>query len=221
MTCALAPLPCACEGLPDLDGVPAEDILGWAVEAFAPDLAVACSMQDAVLVDLAARVAPGIEVFFLDTGFHFQETLATADAVEARYDVDLVRLRPRPTAGGVAEYWREGIDACCYARKVAPLEAYLAGKRAWVSGLRRAESPSRAGARALEWDHQRSLVKVNPLVAWSDEDVTRYVADHDVVVNPLLSQGYGSVGCWPCTAPGEGREGRWPGTSRLECGLHA
>jgi phosphoadenosine phosphosulfate reductase len=218
VTCAPAPFRCACEDLPDLDGSPAEDILGWAVEAFSPDLAVACSMQDAVLVDLAARVAPGIEVFFLDTGFHFPETLATADAVEARYDVELVRLRP--AAPHVAEYWREGVEACCYARKVAPLEAYLTGKRAWVSGLRRAESPTRGGARALEWDHQRELVKVNPLVAWSDDDVEHYVADHDVVVNPLLAQGYGSVGCWPCTGPGEGREGRWPGTARLECGLH-
>jgi phosphoadenosine phosphosulfate reductase len=219
MTCALAPSSCACEDLPDLDGASAEDILGWAVDAFASDVAVACSMQDAVLVDLAARVAPGIEVFFLDTGFHFPDTLATADAVEARYDVRLVRLRP--AAPAVAEYWREGVDACCYARKVAPLEAYLRDKRAWVSGLRRAESPTRARARALEWDHRRELVKVNPLVAWSDEDVERYIADHDIVVNPLLSQGYGSVGCWPCTAPGEGREGRWPGTARLECGLHS
>lgn len=219
MTCTLSPLRCACEDLPDLDRAPAEEVLGWAVDAFAPDLAVACSMQDAVLVDLAARVAPGTQVFFLETGFHFPETLATADAVEARYDVELVRLRA--VAPDAAEYWREGVEACCAARKVAPLEAYLAGKRAWVSGLRWAESPTRAGARALEWDHRRGLVKVNPLVAWSDEDVERYVAEHDVVVNPLLAQGYGSIGCRPCTGPGEGREGRWPGTGRLECGLHA
>jgi phosphoadenosine phosphosulfate reductase len=204
--------------LPDLEGVPADYILRWALSKFFPDIAVACSMQDAVVVDLAWRIEPRIEVFFLDTGFHFLETLATAERVRRRYDLNLVVLRP---VDNHATYQRDGFEACCEARRVLPMERYLRGKRAWVSGIRRAESPTRAGVRAVEWDARRQIVKVNPIVAWSDDDAARYVADHDVIVNPLAFEGYGSIGCAPCTAPGRGREGRWAGTEKLECGLHA
>ncbi|MGH9035024.1 MAG: phosphoadenylyl-sulfate reductase, partial [Acidimicrobiia bacterium] len=203
---------------PDLDHAPAEAILAYAIGRFSPRIAVACSMQDAVVVDLAVRHDPDIEVFFLDTGFHFPETLETARRLKAHYDLNLVVLHPEP---GSAVYHHDGTDACCADRKVAPMERYLATRSAWVSGLRRDETPARAGARALEWDAARGLVKVNPLLSWTEDDVKRYVADHDLPVNPLRHQGYGSVGCAPCTGPGEGREGRWAGTDKLECGLHS
>lgn len=204
--------------LPDLDRASPEEVLRWAVGEFFPDLAVACSMQDAVVVDLAWRVEPRIEVFFLETGFHFTETLEVARRMRERYSLNLIELRP---AADPAEYWREGVEACCEARKVRPLAEYLAGKRAWVSGIRRADSPGRAAARAVEWDAARGIVKVNPIVAWTDADVARYVSEHEVIVNPLKVRGYESIGCWPCTRPGSGREGRWAGTARSECGLHA
>ncbi len=203
--------------LPDLDHAPAEAILAYAIGRFSPHITVACSMQDAVVVDLAAGLEPGIEVFFLDTGFHFPETLETARQLRARYDVNLVVLRPEP---GSAVHHSDGIDACCAARKVIPMERYLATKSAWVSGLRRDETPARAGARALEWDARRGLVKVNPLLTWTEADVERYAARHRLPVNPLRHRGYGSIGCAPCTQPGTGREGRWAGTDKLECGLH-
>lgn len=206
-----------------LDDAPAEEILAFALAEYgAPSsnsgVAVACSMQDAVLVDLAVRIDPGVEVFFLDTGFHFDETHATARRLRERYALNLVEVRPAP---GAARYDVDGTGACCTARKVEPLERYLAGKAAWVTGLRRAESPTRAQARALEWDERRGLAKVNPLVAWSDDDVAAYIAAHDVIVNPLRDKGYASIGCAPCTQPGAGRDGRWAGSARVECGLHA
>jgi phosphoadenosine phosphosulfate reductase len=203
--------------LPDLDGASAEEVIAWAVSEFFPDLGVACSMQDTVLVDLAMRVDRDLEVFFLDTGFHFPETLATAERVEQRYGLRLKRLRAEL---GAARYDAEGTANCCSARKVAPLENYLAGKRAWLTGLRRAESPTRANARAVEWDAGRGLFKINPIVDWTDDDVARYIAVHDVIVNPLRGLGYDLIGCAPCTSPGRGREGRWSGSDKMECGLH-
>ncbi|MGH7426022.1 MAG: phosphoadenosine phosphosulfate reductase family protein, partial [Candidatus Methylomirabilales bacterium] len=164
--------------LPDLEGAPAGEILAWAIGEFFPDIAVACSMQDAVVVDLAVKIEPRIEVFFLETGFHFSETLETARRMRERYGVNLVELKP---VENPATYERDGYEACCLARKVRPMERYLETKRAWVSGIRRAESPTRANARALEWDGGRGLVKVNPIVAWSDEEVARYVVEHDLI----------------------------------------
>jgi phosphoadenosine phosphosulfate reductase len=196
---------------------PAEVVLAWAVAKFGPGLTVACSMQDGVLVDLAVRADPRVEVVFLDTGFHFDETLATARRLQARYDLNLVTLLPYADAG---TYDVDGTDACCAARKVAPLERHLAKRSAWVTGLRRAESPTRAGSAPLQWDAARGMVKVNPIVAWSDDDVARYIAEHEIIVNPLRDQGFDSIGCAPCTVPGRGRAGRWAGSGRLECGLH-
>jgi phosphoadenosine phosphosulfate reductase len=200
-----------------LDDAPANKVLAWALSTFGSDLSVACSMQDAVLVDLAVRADPDVEVVFLDTGFHFAETLETARRLQARYGLNLVTLRPDDRA---ATYRVDGTEACCEARKVAPLDEHLADRSAWVTGLRRAESPSRAGAATLEWDANRGIVKINPLVAWSDDEVARYVAEHDIIVNPLRDKGFDSIGCAPCTLPGSGRSGRWAGTDRLECGLH-
>jgi phosphoadenosine phosphosulfate reductase len=200
-----------------LADAPAPDVLAWAVETFGSDLSVACSMQDGVLVDLAVRADPRVEVVFLDTGFHFGETLTTARRMKARYDLNLVTLRPE---GGADTYDGAGTEACCAARKVAPLERHLAGRAAWVTGLRRAESPTRADAATVEWDAARRIVKINPIVGWSGDDVARYIAEHDVIVNPLRGRGFASIGCEPCTLPGSGRDGRWAGTGRLECGLH-
>lgn len=196
---------------------PAQVVLAWAVARFGSSLTVASSMQDGVLIDLAVQADPRIEVVFLDTGFHFDETLATAHAVETRYGLNLVRLLPD---AGATSYGSDGTDACCGARKVAPLERHLAKREAWVTGLRRDESPSRAGAATLEWDAARDMVKVNPIVGWSDEDVARYIVRRDIIVNPLRDKGFESIGCAPCTVPGSGREGRWAGSGRLECGLH-
>jgi phosphoadenosine phosphosulfate reductase len=204
----------------ELDHAPAEDIVAWAVTTFGRRLSIAASMTDAVLIDLAARVAPGIEVIFLDTQYHFQETLATVEAVRDRYPIRLRVVWPerRPD-----DLWRTDPDACCRARKVLPLERALSGRSAWLSGVRAADSPSRTSVRVLQRD-RRGLVKVNPLVRWTDEEVAAYVAEHDVPVNPLVAQGFPSIGCWPCTravAPGEdARAGRWDGTAKTECGLH-
>jgi phosphoadenosine phosphosulfate reductase len=201
----------------ELADAPADEVLDWAVATFGPDLTVASSMQDGVLIDLAVRADPGVEVVFLDTGFHFAETLETARRIEARYGVNLVTLRPDDDA---PTYRTHGTAACCDARKVDPLEQHLAERDAWVTGLRRAESPSRVGAATLEWDAARGVVKINPIVAWTDDDVDAYVAAHDIIGNPLRDKGFDSIGCAPCTLPGAGRSGRWAGSDRLECGLH-
>ena len=196
---------------------PAAEVLAWAVATFGSGLTVASSMQDAVLIDLAVRADPDVEVIFLDTGFHFTETLETARRVEARYGLNLVTLRP---SDGAPTFRTLGTEACCDARKVEPLEEHLATRDAWVTGLRRAESPSRAGAATLVWDAVRGVVKINPIVTWTDDDVAAYIEAHDIVVNPLRDKGFDSIGCAPCTLPGAGRSGRWAGSERLECGLH-
>jgi phosphoadenosine phosphosulfate reductase len=203
-----------------LEGAVAADIVAWAVDTFGAGLCLTASMTDAVLIDVATRVEPVIEVVFLDTGYHFPETLATVEAVRRRYHPQLrVVSADRP----LDDLWRTDPDACCAARKVAPLDELLAGRTAWLSGLRRADGPDRADTAVLERD-RRGLVKVNPLVAWTDDDVAAYTARHDVIVNPLVAQGYPSIGCWPCTravAAGEdARAGRWSGTAKTECGLH-
>jgi phosphoadenosine phosphosulfate reductase len=203
-----------------LDGAPAEDVVRWAAETFGDRLCLTTSLTDAVLVDLAARVAPGTEVVFLDTQYHFDETLATLETVRARYPVKLNVRRPDVPRD---DLWRTDTDACCAVRKVAQLEAALVGKEAWMSGLRRDDSPERAATPIVERD-RRGLVKINPIATWTDDDVALYIALHDVPVNPLVAKGYPSVGCWPCTqAVAEGddkRAGRWAGTGKSECGLH-
>jgi phosphoadenosine phosphosulfate reductase len=212
-----------------LEGASAEEILTWASEEFGDGLAVTASMQDTVLTHLAAKVRPGVDVLFLETGYHFVETIGTADAVEAVYDVRLRRLLPLQTvAEQDAQYGPElfarNPDLCCALRKVAPLNAAMEGYEAWATGLRRAESASRANTPVVSFDPKRGRVKIAPLAAWSDEDVDRYIAEHGVLVNPLLSAEYPSIGCEPCTrrvALGDdARAGRWAGLSKTECGLH-
>jgi phosphoadenosine phosphosulfate reductase len=202
------------------ESAPATRVIRWAVDTFGADLCLTASMTDAVLIDLAVSVDPTIEIVFIDTQYHFAETLDTVDAVRKRYNPNLRILstdRPRD------DLWRTDTDACCQARKVVPLEHALAGKRAWMSGLRRVDDAGRAATPIVHHD-RRGLVKINPIAAWTDDDVAGYIADHDVIVNPLIGRGYPSIGCWPCTRAvqsGEDvRAGRWSGTAKTECGLH-
>jgi phosphoadenosine phosphosulfate reductase len=214
----------------DLAQAPALDVVRWALEEFGDGVVVASSMQTAVLEHLVSRVRGGVPVVFLDTGYHFAETVGTRDAVEVAYPVRLISVTPlRTVAQQDAEegprLFERDPDRCCALRKVEPLERALAPYRAWITGVRRADGPSRAGTRVVDWDARRSMVKINPLAAWSDGDLDRYVAEHGVLTNPLLQLGYASIGCEPCTrpvAPGEdARAGRWAGRGKTECGLHA
>jgi phosphoadenosine phosphosulfate reductase len=206
----------------DLQYLPAEDVIDWAIGRFGSDLCLAASMADTVLIDLVVKRDPDIEVIFLDTGFHFAETLGTLRRVMTRHALRVNVVRPEDGAGRLPDPWTDGAEACCRARKTEPLDRVLAGRRAWMSGLRRADSPDRATTPLVEVD-RRGLVKINPLAAWTDDDVTAYIAEHDPILNPLLFQGYPSIGCWPCTEPvvdGDARAGRWTGTAKTECGIH-
>jgi phosphoadenosine phosphosulfate reductase len=214
----------------ELELAPAEDIIEWAVATFGSRFCVTSSMADAVLSHLASRVAPGIDVLFLDTGYHFAETIGTRDAVEATLPVNVVTLTPRQTvAEQDATYGKDLFardpDLCCKLRKVEPLERGLAAYDAWATGLRRAETHDRVITPVVGWDEAKQKVKVSPLARWSDDDVARYVDEHGVLINPLQYDGYPSIGCWPCTrrvAAGEDpRSGRWAGTAKTECGIHA
>jgi phosphoadenosine phosphosulfate reductase len=214
---------------PKLDGATAEAVLEWAVEQFGPRFCVTSSMADGVLSHLASRVAPGVDVVFLDTGLHFPQTLQVRDEVAARMPVRVLSIQPVQTVGqqdgshGPRLFERDP-DACCALRKVEPLERALSGYDAWAAGIRRGETASRANVREVDFEHSRGKVKVAPLARWSDADVAAYIERYDIPVNPLLDQGYGSVGCWPCTRkvkPGEDpRAGRWAMFDKTECGLH-
>ena len=212
-----------------LEGAPAEDIVRWAADAFGDAICLTSSMRDAVLVHLVSQIQPGVPVVFLDTGYHFAETIGTRDAVAATYPVTLLNVTARQSvaeqdaAYGERLYEREP-DLCCRLRKVEPLEEALTAYTAWFSGIRRDETPARAGVPVVQWDAKRSMVKVNPLAAWTLEQQMAYVAENDVPVNPLFGDEYPSIGCAPCTraiAPDEDpRAGRWSGHAKTECGLH-
>lgn len=219
----------ALRGAAELAGATAAEILTWGVLEFGPRLAVSASMQDTVLAHLASTVSPGVDVIFLDTGYHFVETLGTADAVEAVYDVTLRRILPELTvAEQDAKYGPKlhdrDPDACCAMRKVAPLNRALQGYEAWATGVRRSESPSRAHTPVIAFDPRKGKVKFAPLATWTDADVQAYADANGVLMNPLLQLGYPSIGCEPCTAavvPGQdARAGRWSGSTKTECGLH-
>jgi phosphoadenosine phosphosulfate reductase len=230
----------AARGAAELEGASANDLLRWTEENFGGvngprgwatcNYVVASNMQDAVLVDLAARVRPGVPVLFLDTGYHFVETIGTRDAVESVYDIRVLNVTPEHTVAEQDNLRGKDLFArdpgeCCRMRKVAPLGKALSGYSAWVTGLRRVEAPTRANAPLISFDEAFRLVKINPLAAWTDEDMQSYIDEHDVLVNPLVYEGYPSIGCAPCTAkPAEGadpRSGRWQGLAKTECGLHA
>ena len=217
-------------GAAELDGANANDLLRWTDENFGGNYIVASNMQDAVLVDLAAKVRPGVDVLFLDTGYHFVETIGTRDAVEAVYDINVVNVTPENSVAKQDQLFGKDLFArepseCCRMRKVEPLSKALRGYSAWVTGIRRVEAPTRANAPLISWDKAFGLVKINPIAAWSDDDMQNYIDANDVLVNPLVFEGYPSIGCAPCTAkPAEGadpRSGRWAGQTKTECGLHA
>lgn len=217
-------------GAAELEGASAGDLLRWTDENFGANYVVASNMQDAVLVDLAAKVRPGVDILFLDTGYHFVETIGTRDAVEAVYDVNIVNVTAENSVAKQDQLYGKDLFArepneCCRMRKVEPLGKALQGYSAWVTGIRRVEAPTRANAPLISWDRAFNLVKINPLAAWTDEDMQAYIDANDILVNPLVFEGYPSIGCAPCTSkPVEGadpRSGRWAGTAKVECGLHA
>ncbi|KSW15641.1 phosphoadenylyl-sulfate reductase [Cellulomonas sp. B6] len=213
----------------DLEGAHPADVLRWGRATFGEDLVLASSMGDEVLVDLAAKAVPGIDVIFLDTGYHFAETIGTRDYYADFTDVRLRTVLPlRTVAEQDAEHGprlhERDPDLCCALRKVEPLERGLAPYAAWVTGMRREDAPTRTDLTVVGWDARRGKVKLNPLAAWTADDVDAYVVEHHVVLNPLRELGYTSIGCAPCTravAPGEDpRAGRWAGRNKTECGLH-
>jgi len=207
----------------------AEDVIKWATDTFGDRICITSSMSDAVVIHLASRVKPGIDVIFLDTGYHFAETIGTRDAVEAVYPVNVINVTPSRTVAeqdaelGPRLYGRNP-DLCCYLRKVVPLEQALGPYDAWITGVRREETSARSDTKVVEWNERRQMVKVNPIVGWTQDQVDAYIAEHGVLVNPLVYDGYPSIGCATCTArvePGaDPRSGRWTGTGKTECGIH-
>jgi phosphoadenosine phosphosulfate reductase len=212
-----------------LDDASAEEVLRWATATFGERICVTSSMRDAVIVDLASKVRPGIDVIFLDTGYHFAETIGTRDAIAAVYPVNLINVTPSRT---VSEQDRDlgprlfgrNPDLCCYVRKVRPLSEALEPYDAWITGVRREETEARRHTRVVEWDTQHQMVKVNPVAGWSQEQVDEYIDEHGVLVNPLVYDGYPSIGCATCTLRVETgdnpRSGRWAGSGKTECGIH-
>ena len=205
-------------------------VLRWAGDTFGDDFAITSSMADGLLAHLAGTAVPGIHVVFLDTGYHFAETIGTRDWITSVLPITLVNVTPERTvaqqdAAHGARLFERDPDLCCALRKVQPLAETLSGYVAWGSGIRRDESPSRAGTRVVDWDAKREMIKINPLAAWTQDDVDAYVEEHRVPVNPLVGLGYASIGCAPCTrpvAPGEdARAGRWAGRNKTECGIHS
>jgi phosphoadenosine phosphosulfate reductase len=213
----------------ELDGASAVEILTWADEQFGSAWCVASSMGDAVMAHLASRVRPGVDILFLDTGYHFAETIGTRDAVAATLPVTVRTITPKRTVAQQdesfgARLYERNPDQCCALRKVLPLRDSLAGYSAWATGLRRDEASTRRDARVVEWDDRRKMVKLNPIATWTQDKVDAYITENNVLVNPLVFDGYASIGCAPCTrriSVGEDlRAGRWAGTSKTECGLH-
>jgi phosphoadenosine phosphosulfate reductase len=207
----------ATERAPDLERADAEQVLAHMLERHHPQLALACSFQkeDAVLIDMLLALDPSARVFTIDTGVLFPETYEAWRALEDRYGVR-IEVFDALSEDGVP--WTAA--GCCTDRKVAAFEAALEGLDGWISGVRREQSPTRSDAPKLAFDARRGIWKANPLADWSAERVWTYIARHDVPYNELHDRGYESIGCAPCTLPGAGREGRWAGSERTECGLH-
>ena len=212
-----------------LTDAPAEDVIMWATDTFGDRICITSSMTDAVIIHLASRVRPGIDVVFLDTGYHFAETIGTRDAVSAVYPVNVINVTPSRTVAeqdaelGPRLYGRNP-DLCCYLRKVVPLERALDPYEAWITGVRKEETSARSDTRVVELDPRRQMVKVNPIVGWTQDQVDSYITEHGVLVNPLVYDGYPSIGCSTCTsrveAGADPRSGRWEGTGKTECGIH-
>lgn len=215
-----------------LEGQGPEAALRWAFEQFEHgEIALACSFgaEDVALLDMIAWLRPGARAFYLDTDVLFPETYDLIERVASRYYIALERYRPLITLAEQArrhgdQLWESDADGCCAIRKVEPLRRALSGLKAWITGIRREQAPTRANAPIVEWDAKFGLVKINPLAPWTNEEVWAYIREHGVPYNPMHDQGYPSIGCVHCTravAPGEDpRAGRWSGTGKIECGLH-
>jgi phosphoadenosine phosphosulfate reductase len=205
----------------EFETAPVGKVIAWAVEKFGDGLVLAASFEDVVLIDLVTKVAPGIEVIFLDTEAHFPETLEFVEAIRGRYGLNLTVTKPGPEAAAHPC----GSEQCCQFRKVAPLRDAVRGSSAWLTSLKRVDAPSRAQAPVVAWDGAFGLVKINPVVTWTNDDIASYLRDHQLPVHPLITRGYRSIGCAPTTRPvadGEDpRAGRWAGLDKSECGLHA
>ncbi len=208
-----------------------EVVLGWAIEEFGEDVALATGFgaEGCVLIDMLARIDRRANVFYLDTGLLFPETYQLRDQLEARYGIAIERraatLSLQAQAAELGDsLWQRQPNECCRLRKIEPLLDTLAGLKAWITAIRRDQSPARAGAAVVERDKKFGLIKINPLAAWSSKDVWNYISKHDVPYNALHNQGYPSIGCAPCTSfvriGEDSRAGRWRGTSKTECGLH-
>jgi phosphoadenosine phosphosulfate reductase len=220
----------ATRAMKELADASAEEALQWTVDTFGDDFIVASNMQDAVLIDLATKVKSDVDILFLETGYHFAETIGTRDAVETVYsDVRIVNAQAaQSVAEQDAEYGPKLHDRdptqCCNLRKVIPLRDTLAKYSAWVTGVRRVDAPTRANTPIVTWDDRNGLVKINPIAPWTDDEFNGYIREHGILENPLVGAGYPSIGCAPCTAKVElgadPRSGRWAGQSKTECGLH-
>lgn len=212
----------------DLEGASALEILTWAHGEFGSKLVVTSSMADTVLIHLAEQVAPGIDVIFLDTGYHFVETIGTRDAVKLVHNINVLNVTPEQTVAEQDAAWGTDLfardpDQCCALRKVAPLGKALEPYAAWATGIRRADSAARAATPLVSWDARRKLIRIAPIAPWTDDDVARYIELNSLMINPLLEDGYASIGCEPCTskaAKGDPRAGRWAGFAKTECGIH-
>ena len=212
----------------ELEGATAQEIFAWAADEFGRGLVVTSSLADTVMIHLAEQALPGIDVIFLDTGYHFVETIGTRDAVKAVHNVNLITVTPEQTVAQQDATWGKDLfarqpDQCCALRKVAPLNRALEPYSAWATGVRRADSAARAKTPIVTWDKRRRLVKIAPIARWSDADVADYIEANSLMVNPLLEEGYPSIGCAPCTKPADlndPRAGRWAGLAKTECGIH-
>ena len=216
---------------PQIEAMPAEEVLRWAYDEFGDRLCLTCSWQkqSSALVHLVSELGLGIDVIELDTHLFFKETYETREALVARYDLNLIR----PEIITVAEQhnregpnlWESNPDRCCHIRKVEPLIQALEPYDAWVSGIRRDQSPSRASARKVERSERYGVWKIQPLADWDEDRVWSYIVANDIPYNPLHDAGYRSIGCIPCTRPirpdEEERAGRWAGSDKLECGIHS
>ncbi|OFW18098.1 MAG: phosphoadenosine phosphosulfate reductase [Acidobacteria bacterium RIFCSPLOWO2_02_FULL_65_29] len=219
------------EAARDLETASAADIVRWAADRFAPRLTFATSLgiEDCLVTDLIARAKLPVDLFTLDTELLFPETYALWKRIEEKYGVTIKAVKPARTVAEQASaegpaLWTREPDRCCDLRKMRPLGATLANYDAWITAIRRDQTPERANAPVVGWDGRFGLVKINPLVRWTSDQVRAYVAEHEVPYNPLHDRNYPSIGCMPCTSPvmpGEdSRSGRWRGQEKTECGLH-
>lgn len=212
---------------PDVEGLSAQELVAYAVERFHPRLYLACSFQkeSSVLLDMLLEAEPTARVFTIDTDLLFEETHEARRRLEDRYGISIDVYRGISLEQQAAQYgealWERDPDACCGARKVAPMQRALSGVDAWITGVRRDQSPSRAATPKLGRDDEHGAWKLCPLADWTDRDVWTYIVERELPYNRLHDMGYASIGCTHCTRPGAGREGRWAGSAKLECGLHA